>query len=443
MNAISYEKQLPVLAEYDVLVCGGGVAGFTAAVQAARLGAKTAIVDRHSELGGILTTGENGAIALFYAFGKQVIKGIGWEYCERLRKKGFASYPDFEHTKVHHCLGINVSHVGAAAEMDLMCKEAGVHLYYLQPICDVIKDGDGRVSGVAILTASGMAIIRAQQIIDCTGDGMVAYLAGAQYKLGEDDGTLSLQPGTLSYHMKGIDPKKIDEADADLSFRKAVENGEVSLLDNRCGAGKGHFILQWGGCNVNHFIINGTDSENVTKAHIESRERLVKLEKWIQAQKNCENAKITGYAPEITVRETRRIVGDAYITVDDYLSGRVYDDAICYSFYPIDLHQLDNDGQLYNKFHEEGVVPTIPLGALLVKGFENLSVAGRCASGDRLANSAYRVKASCMAMGQAVGVTAALAVKNGCTLREVPFKDIRKTLLENDAILPPLNEACE
>ncbi len=272
---------------------------------------------------------------------------------------------------------------------------------------------------------------------------MVAYLAGAQYKLGEDDGTLSLQPGTLSYHMEGIDPKKIDEADADLSFRKAVENGEVSLLDNRCGAGKGHFILQWGGCNVNHFIINGTDSENVTKAHIESRERLVKLEKWIQAQKNCENAKITGYAPEITVRETRRIVGDAYITVDDYLSGRVYDDAICYSFYPIDLHQLDNDGQLYNKFHEEGVVPTIPLGALLVKGFENLSVAGRCASGDRLANSAYRVKASCMAMGQAVGVTAALAVKNGCTLREVPFKDIRKTLLENDAILPPLNEACE
>ncbi len=137
--------------------------------------------------------------------------------------------------------------------------------------------------------------------------------------------------------------------------------------------------------------------------------------------------------PETGFRESYRIEGETEITVDDYTSGRVFEDAVCYAFYPVDLHTRSG---VKPKSLAKGTVPTIPLTALVPKGSRNIIVAGRCVSSDRLANSGLRVQASCMAMGQAAGAAAALAAQSNTTPLEVPLKDIRKTLRKHGAIIP-------
>jgi hypothetical protein len=136
---------------------------------------------------------------------------------------------------------------------------------------------------------------------------------------------------------------------------------------------------------------------------------------------------------ETGVRETFRIVGETMIKQEDYESGRVFEDAVAHSFYPIDLHYEDG---VRPKHLNEGIVPTIPLRALIPKDSKNLMVAGRCLSSDQLANSALRVQASCMAMGQAAGVTAALAAQSGTTPLQVPLAKIRSELARHGAIVP-------
>jgi hypothetical protein len=134
-----------------------------------------------------------------------------------------------------------------------------------------------------------------------------------------------------------------------------------------------------------------------------------------------------------TARETYRIVGQEAVTYEDYMAGRVYEDALCYSLYFIDVHTEDG---VEHEFVAPGRVPTVPLGALVPRGSERLLVAGRCVSSDRLANSALRVEASCMAMGQAAGAAAALGAQQRIPSRDVPVEDIRALLVEHGAIVP-------
>ena len=137
--------------------------------------------------------------------------------------------------------------------------------------------------------------------------------------------------------------------------------------------------------------------------------------------------------PEASFRESYRIIGETIITHDDYTSGRVFNDAVCYAFYPVDLHTKTG---VMPKPLKPGTVPTIPLSALVPKGSQNIMVAGRSISSDRLANSGLRVQASCMAMGQAAGVAAALAAAYRTTPLEVPLSEIHKLLREHGAIIP-------
>ena len=137
--------------------------------------------------------------------------------------------------------------------------------------------------------------------------------------------------------------------------------------------------------------------------------------------------------PEAAFRESYRILGETVITREDYASGRRYEDAVCHAFYPIDLHTQYG---VRPKPLANGVVPTVPLRVLVPKGSRNILVAGRSVSSDRLANSGLRVQASCMAMGQAAGVTATLAAQRQTTPLEVPFDEIRRVLRDHGAIVP-------
>lgn len=377
---------------YDVIVCGAGCAGFCAAVAAARMGARTALVERYNGPGGILTVLGNNSIDQFNdpfrREKKMVIGGIGWELVLRLHKDGFARIPDMDAPyERHDQYGVKVDPVAAAKVMDDMLLESGVDLYYGQSMV-AAESADGQIGSLLISTRTGLARLSAKVFIDCTGDGELAAFAGASFAAGDGKGTF--QPGTLRYY-----PVIPDEN---------ADNG-----DNR-----------------NHIPLDVTDSGSVTRAEIASRRLLY--------DEMLRGRKILGAAPAIAPREGRRITGLTELKAEDYCAGRVFEDSVCYSFWFVDIHR---EGQAaYIRYITHGNTPTVRLSNLISKDLTNMMMAGRCVSSDRETNSALRVKASCMAMGQAAGTAAAMAVREGILPKEVDARELLKTLDQNGAIIP-------
>lgn len=439
-----YQKDIEVIGRYDVVVCGGGPAGYCAAVQAARNGARTALVERSGALGGTATTGGNPQIALFYAHGRQIISGIGWETMKRLEEEGYAKIPDFSTTKDHSVLGVDVNPFMLAKVMDDICIEAGVKLHFFHTVCDVAKSEQAdeneraQITGIVVNNKQGLKVIEGKTFIDCTGDGDLAAFAGAEYERGEigADGKTHLQPGTLRFFLSDFNIEDIDPAQVSDSFITAKEKGEILEDDFWPKAASPMIIFRNNGNNINHISFDSSDAQSRTMAEIEGRRSVARLLKWARTDVNgAEEINVLYCAPEVAARESRRIVCDHKITADEYVSAIEYPDGVCNSFYPIDLHKAGHDS-LDNVFLEKGRVPSIPLSAMTVKGFDNLLVAGRCAYGDRLAHSAFRVKASCMAMGQAAGAVAFIASDRDQGIRQTDIREVKELLKKDGAIVP-------
>jgi len=190
------------------------------------------------------------------------------------------------------------------------------------------------------------------------------------------------------------------------------------------------------GQNRNHIPdIDAFGSEGRTAAELSARRSMLRIIRFFRRQPGLADFRIESFAPECGIRETRTVAGRTRITGQDYMSGRLWPDALCYAFYPIDIHTADGLG-IDMRHLPEGVVPTVPRGALLPEGVENFLVAGRIISSDREANSALRVQATCMATGQAAGALAALAAKSGRRPGELPIEEVRRVLRANGAIVP-------
>jgi len=433
------EREVESMASYDVLVCGGGPAGFPAAIQAARLGARTAIVESDGMLGGVMTAGGNPFVALFYARGRQIISGIGWEFVTRLAGEGWARIPDFQADLPHSRLGVEVNGPMAALCLDEMCAEAGVAVHFGQPVVDaVVEDGGGtrRLRAAVVSTRSGLRAIEAKVFIDCTGNGDLAAFCGAAFECG-DPSTGALQPGTLRFYPVGYRLEDIDREKVREEFTRARESGELAHGDFWPESAAGAYaVFADGGNNINHVHpVNGADSRSLSAAEAAGRRSMARIVRWARRRiPGAGGFEPCAVASHVGLRESRRILGEATVTAEDYAAARRYPDAVCYAFYPIDLHQGGGGKPLEFRPLEGDRVPTIPLGALLPRGFSNLLVAGRCVSSDRLANSAIRVKAPCMAMGQAAGAAAAMA-RDGA-LRAVDPEGLKRTLSAAGAIVP-------
>ena len=379
---------------YDIIVCGAGCAGFCAAVAAARMGAKTALVEKYNTPGGILTVLGNSSIDQFnnpfIPEKKMVITGIGWEFVLRLHKEGYARIPDMNAPRRNHeQYGVKVNPVAAAKIMDDMLIESGVSLYYGQSVVDAETE-NGRIKSILISTKTGLKRLKAKVFIDCTGDGDLGAFAGAEFVAGNGSGVF--QPGTLRFY-------------------PAVD------ADDR--------ILNYGD-NRNHVPINITDSDSITKSEIASRKMIFEQMK--------KGDKIMAVAPAVAPREGRRIKGLSQMNVDDYCAGKVFEDSVCYSYWFVDIHR---EGQAaYIQYITHDKTPTIRLSAMISKDLSNLMMAGRCVSSDRETNSTQRVKASCMAMGQAAGTAAAIAVRDRADARLVSAEEVKQTLDKNGAIIP-------
>ena len=241
------------------------------------------------------------------------------------------------------------------------------------------------------------------------------------------------QPGTQMVVFKGFDKAVAQENKALIQkmYDEAIADGRLQKGDTWRGNAMGPIS---GSSGSNHIF--GADSSTAatqTQTNLAGRKHVLRMLKFMKTIPGGENATVDRMMNETASRETYRIKGETIVTVHDYTSGRMFDDALCYSFYPIDLHDAHG---VKPKPLAHGKVPTIPRGALIPKGSKNIMVAGRCLSSDRLANSAARVQASCMGMGQAAAVTAALAAKAGVTPLDVPLENIRAELKIHGAIVP-------
>ena len=414
--------------DVDVLVVGGGSAGHVAAIQAGRLGAKTVLLERNSQLGGTTTTGGVCFPGLFHAWGKQVIAGIGWELVAKSVEVDGRKLQDF--TRVHrshvpHHVDINGQLYALLAEE--ACLEAGVSLAYYQFPDKVVQTPDGWLVDVR---GQGVSYqLRCKQIVDCSGNATVVGMVGFE-RMRED----TRQPGTQVVVYKGFDMAVVQKNAKQIQamYNEAINDGRLQKGDTWSGKVMQPIRSKRG--NVNHiFGADSTDAGTQTQTNLAGRKSVLRMLKFFKTIPGGQNVSIDRMMNETATRETFRIKGETVITVNDYASGRKFDDALCHSFYPIDLHTKDG---VKPKHLKPGTVPTIPRGALVPKGSKNIMVAGRCLSSDRLANSAARVQASCMAMGQAAAVTATLAAKHGSTPLEVPLADIHKLLRQHNAIVP-------
>ncbi|MCC6859231.1 MAG: FAD-dependent oxidoreductase [Bryobacterales bacterium] len=410
----------------DVLVVGGGVAGSIAAIQAGRLGARTVLVEAGSQLGGTMTTAGVDFPGLFHAWGRQIIAGIGWELvCATVKLNG-GRLPDFSvpYGSRHwqHQVRLNGGLYAAIAEE--ACVNAAVDLrYYETPLSIQQDEGGWRVR----LAGKGAELeVAAKQLVDCTGNAAAIALAGLPRQRGS-----ATQPGTLIYRLAGYDLKRADLAAMAAGARQAVNAGRLQPADFRHDL---RGFLASGGENAMHVPnADSSTSELHTRTNIRGRQSLLRMMRFLKPFPGFENLRLERVQPETGVRETFRIAGESEVTVDDYTGGRRFADAVAYSFYPVDLH--DERG-IRPRQLEPGTVPTIPLGALIPRSSRNVMAAGRSISSDRLANSGLRVQASCMAMGQAAGVAAALAARSGLTPAKVPLAEILETLRRHGAITP-------
>ncbi len=409
----------------DVVVVGGGTAGCFAAIAAAKAGAKTILVEKNGILGGTITSAAVNFPGLFFAWGKQIIAGPCWESILRAQSIGAAVIPEISRRpQAHWHEQILLNIFSYTQILDELCLESGVELR-LHTMAAAVEEKDEHI----LLTTAqkeGLVQIEAAVLIDATGDANVIRMAG--YDCEKSD---TLQPATLINNIGGYQVETIDREKIEKAVLEAYTNERLNPQDFQ---GKNLYdLLLEGRISMHIECVDAETSAGRTRLEVEARATLMRIVSFLREIPGLENLHVISAASECGVRETCRIIGEKTVTSEDYLAGKVYDDAVCYAFYPIDLHQPLGIKQI---FLEEGVVPTIPYGALVPRGAKRLLAAGRCIASDSDANSAIRVQAPCMAVGQAAGTAAAIAARENASVGSVPYHELKAALQNIGAIIP-------
>jgi glycine/D-amino acid oxidase-like deaminating enzyme len=449
-----------VLPETDVLVVGGGPAGIGAALGAAEAGARVLLVEQYGFLGGSATAGLVLTMASYYTSsnvplmkasditlfpidhgaGKPIIGGVLARLVERLVLAGGAFAPS-PRTGFMVPFDPEIFKLSALEMVD----KAGVEMLLHAFASGVVCDSTG-VRGVVFETKSGPIVAKAKVIIDCTGDGDVAALAGAPFEMGRSRDQL-VQPMTLMFLLEGFVLERFSEyvqmhpdqwygvRGLAALMQQAAEKGELNVPREN--------ILLFGGVHEKNILINstrilntlGTDVWDLTRAELEGRRQIAELTQFFRRYvPGFEKVYVRQSGAMACARETRRIVGEYQLTAKDVLDAHRFEDVVAMGSYPVDMHNPAGKGTILKKI-KPGEAYSIPLRCLIPKKPENLLVAGRCISGTHVANASYRTMPVCIATGQAAGVCAAVAVKNHQTPRTVKASDVQSELRRQDAYL--------
>jgi hypothetical protein len=409
----------------EVLVAGGGPSGLAAAVAAARRGAETLLIERYGFLGGMATAGLVNPFMSWYANGRPLVAGIFQEALDRMRAAG-------GYGGERQPTAFDPEVLKRVA--DELCQEAGVQVRLHTFVAEVEREG-ARITRLRSASKSGSEEWTAQIYTDCTGDADLAFGAGVPCEHGREEDRLA-QPMTLNFRMANVEiehmpPREeinrlFDQAKAEGQLRQPREN---VLFFYATRPGVVHF-------NTTRVVgLSGASAEDLTAAEIEARRQAHELAQFlVERVPGFARAYLEQSGAQIGVRETRRIHGDYTLTGDDVVQARKFPDGIARSNYPIDIHNPAGSGTVIRGV-PEGDYYEIPYRCLLPVGLDNLVVAGRSVSATHEGQSSLRVMPQCFAMGEAAGTAAAIAVKRGLTLRQLPAEDLRQALREQGQIV--------
>lgn len=445
--------------KYDVIVAGGGTAGFSAAIAAARNGAKTLVIEQNGYLGGTSTMGVP-FLAVFDGKGNQVVGGILEEVVQRLVKEhgGIGHVHGTRWSNGGHMMGDEFSLTPFDSEIfkyvaQEMVLEAGAEILYHTSITGVTKDGD-RISGVDVFNASGFGHLDADVVIDCSGDADICHYAGARMLKKEKVQNSSILfvmmdvdiprfeealeqgeniDGWGWWHSRVVAAKKLDTANPDYvhiagHFKPFGDDREVTFT--AVSVRKGEVYL-----NASRVAgIDATDAESLTQGEIQERRNIHELVNGLKANvPGFENAFVSR-SSDLGIRESRTVIGDYILTGDDVFNHKPFADTIARGAYPADIHD-PKGGRTQFTFIKDGISYGIPYRCLLPAGIEQLLVAGRTISATQDANGTIRLQATVVAQGQAAGTAAALSVKHGISPRKVDVQELRALLSKQGAII--------
>lgn len=421
----------------DVCVVGGGAAGVAAAIAAARTGAKVLLLEREGFLGGTLTSVSLGSICGLYAVTdsavEQIVGGFCNEVIERLRSLDGLG----ETTRWLETASLPYDLFAMKVALDQLVQESKVEVLFHAMVVGVAMK-ERELDAVLIETKQGRLAIRAKSFVDCSGDADLVNFAGAPYDVSDGD----LQFPTAMVRFGGVDTDSLARLSRP-ALRERLEQAVADGYDLPRTAG-GVFAERPGlaHLNITKVAVDGKspnpfDLSVMSRAEIAGREQVCTYLKAFQKYvPGFESAFVMDTGAVIGIRESRRSVGSYVLTDQDVLEGARFDDAIACCAWPMEDHAAGRATKWI--WLPPGTYFQIPLRSLLLDGFDNLMVAGRCASATHGAQASIRVTAQCFAMGEAAGHTAATAVARGISVHRVPASDIQQVLENNGAFLGAL-----
>lgn len=451
MDSIPFTREIPLRYHSDVAVIGGGPSGFCAAVAAARSGASVLLIEEGGFAGGMATRGLVGPFMTSYdKDGKQmIIRGLFEEVVNRLVKRGGAIHPRDVRAGTAFTSWIVVGHDHVTPfepeclklVMDEMLAEAGVKiLYHTRFVEPVVQNS--RLDTIIIDSKSGLEAVSADVFIDCTGDADVACRSGVPCEKGNEALGIT-QPASLFFRMGNV---RLDAVEADIAAHKdqfyrkdgvnyrslhwrvseARANGDWNMKRVSIGMFRSVKEDEWFINTSRVMGVDATDKESLTRGEMEGRRQVEMIFRFFRKYvPGCEDARLLCSGSTLGIRESRHIRGLYTLTADDLLDGKVPEDTICLASNSVDVH--GRFGPLSNEYVaiRNGSWYGIPYRCLVPQGLENLLVAGRCVSAESDAAGAIRVMPPSMAMGQAAGAAAAIAVQ-----QRQPVYDVNPSLLQ-------------
>ncbi|KTD85446.1 FAD-dependent oxidoreductase [Paenibacillus etheri] len=422
-------KSIPVKHEVDVLVIGGGPAGFSAAVNAARRGAKTMLIEQSGSVGGVATSGlmSHWTGETKGGFYEEILSRS--EYMEEGPSMGG-----------HGTFRQVINHERLKTVMLQMLEEAGVivqlYTFASAPILE-----DKTITGVITESKSGRESIMAAIVIDASGDGDIAAGAGAPHYLGREyDG--KMQPMTIMLQVAGVDTSQVRYVHG---FEETYDlpGGDIQTLGRQhIPYPAGHVLIYPSPLPgivtlnmTNSIKVNGTKAEDLTRATVTCRNQIEPIIQFLREfVPGFENCFVINSSAQIGVRETRHFIGEQTLNEQDIMVARVFDDwAVANVHFNFDVHNLsgaglDETGEQKHFKQKKGY--TIPYGCFVPAEVDNLLLAGRNISGTHMAHSSFRVMPICANMGQSVGIAAALCKEKGCKPRSLDVKLLQEELIK-------------
>jgi hypothetical protein len=416
----------------DIIVTGGGMSGVAAALAAARHGAQVTLIEGQGCLGGMGTAGLVPAFAP-YNFGipegQPLIRGIAWEVLEKLREAGGV----YDTSRYWWLFDKEIAKV----VLDRLVLDAGIHLRFFTTFSRLERTCS-RIDRIITAGKNGEEAWTASKFIDTTGDGDLCAAAEVPFEMDET------MPPTLCFIVDGVDRLKVPDVKpiAEAMYKGKAEGKLTNPQDFRgCKDLFGPHMLVF---NYNHvYGVNSLNADDLTRTMVEGRRIAFELLEYLRREvPGFEKAYLVTTAALPGVRETRRIRGEFCLTAEAYFNAETHDDDICVYDYPADLHQAANtfeSRERFEKLYYHSRIPAgkyygIPYRCLLPVGIDNLAMAGRCVSCDRVMLSSLRVMPPCMAMGEAVGTAAVMA--GNAAFKNVPPADLRNELIKSGAFLP-------